>query len=148
VALSFMRRLPRGRSLPRPDGKELAERLLGKAEADQAAMHALADAGDISDSIIGFHAQQSAEKALKAVLTSQETEYPWTHDLRFLIELLEEHGVRVSEAIKGAPALTPWATEYRYGEAPDATLDRTEVARLVAAILDWARETVRSGSSG
>ncbi|MGB9610524.1 MAG: HEPN domain-containing protein [Bryobacteraceae bacterium] len=41
---------------------------------------------------ICFHAQQAAEKALKAVLLFQEMEFPFTHDLEELLRLAEGRG--------------------------------------------------------
>jgi len=45
---------------------ELAALLARKASADATAMRELADNSDISDEIVGFHAQQAVEKWLKA----------------------------------------------------------------------------------
>jgi HEPN domain-containing protein len=58
--------------------------LVRKAEEDANAMRLLADA-EISDEIVGFHAQQAVEKWLKAVLGSRGIEFEYTHDLRRLI---------------------------------------------------------------
>ncbi len=59
---------------------DLARQLLELAAADELAARTLSDAAGISDAIVGFHAQQSVEKALKAVLASHEIEFPFTHD--------------------------------------------------------------------
>jgi HEPN domain-containing protein len=50
-----------------------------------------------------FHAQQSVEKALKAVLTARRATFPRTHNL-------EELGLLVAESGIGLPAPT---TEFR-----------------------------------
>ena len=44
-------------------------------------------------SLIAFHAQQAIEKALKAVLVRGGVEFPKTHDLEELLELIEGAGV-------------------------------------------------------
>jgi HEPN domain-containing protein len=49
------------------DPRVEAEVLVRKAEDDANAMRLLADA-EVSDEIVGFHAQQAVEKWLKAVL--------------------------------------------------------------------------------
>jgi HEPN domain-containing protein len=93
--------------------------------------------------IVGFHAQQTVEKALKAVLETREVDYPYTHDLARLFELLDGSG--------GAPenrddtlALSPWATEFRYGDVVAGSLDRDEAVAAATAILEWAEdETAR-----
>ncbi len=43
--------------------------------------------------IVCFHAQQSVEKYLKAILVSKFVEFPKTHDLLALNHLLERNGV-------------------------------------------------------
>lgn len=62
-------------------------------------MRLLVDA-EISDEIIGFHAQQAVEKWLKAVLGSRAIEFEYTHDLRRLI-------TEVTAAVGGFPSTTP-----------------------------------------
>lgn len=44
---------------------------------------------EFADEIFGFHAQQAAEKALRAWLAVLDAEYPRTHDLSMLISLFE-----------------------------------------------------------
>jgi hypothetical protein len=36
------------------------------------------------------------------------------------------------------PTLTPWATEFRYRDVPEAALDRQETLSLVAQAKKWA----------
>ncbi len=48
-----------------------------------------ADTGQSND-VIGFHAQQAIEKALKAVLVVAGEEIPYTHDLAFLLDTVTE----------------------------------------------------------
>jgi HEPN domain-containing protein len=64
-----------------------------RAAADLAAVRALEASGDVRDEIVGFHAQQCAEKLLKAVLAANAVEFPRTHSLRFLLDLLSDHGL-------------------------------------------------------
>lgn len=45
-------------------------------------------AEQFEDSIFGFHAQQTAEKSLKAWLSLRGRAYPKTHDLRVLFQLI------------------------------------------------------------
>ncbi len=64
--------------------------MLSKAESDLFAARAVLATGRAMD-IVCFHAQQAAEKSIKAVLASREIEYPWTHNLRQLIDLAAPH---------------------------------------------------------
>ena len=60
-----------------------------------------------------FHAQQSVEKSLKAVLALNEVDFPYTHNLQRLIELMPETlGQR--ELLLSATSLTEFAVITRY----------------------------------
>ena len=65
--------------------------------------------------------QQAAEKALKAALVVEEIDFPFSHDLDALRNLLPDRwSVRTTHPELGE--LTQWAVETRYpGEWPDAT---------------------------
>ena len=66
-------------------------------------------------------AQQSAEKALKAALVLEEVEFPFSHDLDALRNLLP-YGWRVHVDHPDLAELTEWAVETRYpGEWPETT---------------------------
>lgn len=55
--------------------RELARIYLEKAHQDLVWVEPVGDSAKIADEIIGFHIQQTIEKALKAVLTSLGCEY-------------------------------------------------------------------------
>jgi len=61
-----------------------------------------------------FHAQQAAEKAIKAVLLSHNLDFPLTHDVDHLLEIAENGGLLLSEGIQESGLLTPYAVESRY----------------------------------
>ncbi len=61
-----------------------------------------------------FHAEQAAEKAIKAVLLSHEVEFPLVHDIEQLLELAENSGTAIPEDVQDAGLLTPYAVESRY----------------------------------
>jgi len=102
-------------------------------------MRLLAPDAEISDEIIGFHAQQSIEKWLKAVLGSRGIEFEYTHDLRRLI-------AEVTAAVGEFPfdnaqvvALTEHAVPLRYDEILDTEpIDRQTTLALVNDVGDWA----------
>ena len=125
-----------------PD-REQADLLLRKATEDQAVLTALVPSDTIADAVLGFHAQQAAEKAMKAVLAAAGVDFPWTHDLQLLLGRLEAAGVEVPEGVSAARRLSPWAVEYRYGETIDEALDRPGAAALVNEVLTWASEQVQ-----
>jgi HEPN domain-containing protein len=47
-----------------------------------------------------FHAQQAAEKAVKALLIRQRVDFPYVHDLAELLTLLERTGLSLPESIR------------------------------------------------
>jgi len=67
-----------------------------------------------------FHAQQAAEKYLKAFLTSRQVEFPKTHDIREILRLAATADQALVANLQAAATLTPYAVEARYpGQAPD-----------------------------
>lgn len=58
-------------SSSRREPADLAALLSRKASNDATAAREFADNSDISDEIIGFHAQQAVEKWLKALMASR-----------------------------------------------------------------------------
>jgi HEPN domain-containing protein len=125
--------------LPERDPKAEAAVLARKAEDDTKAMQWLASKSEISDEIIGFHAQQAVEKWLKAVLGSREIAFEYTHDLH---RLITEVTTAVGEFPFDTPevvALTEHAVPLRYDEILDTEpLDRQAVVRLVEEVGEWA----------
>ena len=65
--------------MPPRDGRDLARVLLDRADDDIRLVRRVVDDADIADAIVGFHAQQAVEKAIKAVLAAREIEYAKTH---------------------------------------------------------------------
>ena len=58
-----------------------------------------------------FHAQQAAEKSIKAVLLFRRVEFPLTHDIEELFKIAEDREITVPENIQEADHLTPYAVE-------------------------------------
>ncbi|MGI8505804.1 MAG: HEPN domain-containing protein [Solirubrobacteraceae bacterium] len=106
-----------------PEESEEAGRLLSAARSDLRATRVLApDTGQAND-VIGFHAQQAVEKAIKAVLVANGVEIAYTHDLGLLLDVLAQHAIVTPDSVRRADWLTPWAVAARYGTS-DASLDR------------------------
>jgi HEPN domain-containing protein len=116
--------------------------LLRKAREDADAVEKLAPDPEIADSVVGFHAQQAAEKSMKAVLAACGDEFPWTHDLRHLMDRLDDVATPLPESLRDVRALAPWAVEFRYGETIDDQLDRKQAFALALDIIAWAEASV------
>ena len=112
-------------------GVEHAREMLILAQRDFKALQGMLDAETFADEIFGFHAQQAVEKALKAWLTLVGVEYPRTHDLEELLELLEEHAEPILEAFYDLVDLTDFAVQFRYRIFEDAE------GRLNRGVMIW-----------
>lgn len=93
-----------------------------------------------------FHAQQAAEKAIKAILLSRKIEFPLTHDIEELLEIAENSGIKLSEDIREAGLLTPYAVESRYPgywfEITEA--DLKEALQAAERSVEWAEAELKN----
>lgn len=82
-------------------------------------------------------AQQGAEKILQAALIAEQVEFPFSHDLDALRNLLSDVW-RVKAEHPDLAELSEWAVEARYpGDWADATLDAARrTARQARAVVD------------
>ena len=96
------------------ESHELARILLEKAKGDQYVAERLVDDMDAPTWTFGFHAQQAVEKALKAVLSAHTVDYPRTHNLAMLLELLRQKDLTEPPDADDLPSLTPFGTVSRY----------------------------------
>ena len=95
------------------------------ARHDFVALGAMRDPTTFAEEIFGFHAQQAVEKALKAWLIFAGADYPKTHDLRLLLDLLDRAQQDVS-AFRHLMSLTAYGVQFRYSiyEEMNQALDR------------------------
>ncbi|MFL5817283.1 MAG: HEPN domain-containing protein [Conexibacter sp.] len=127
--------------MPRPEQRQLPDRLLRKAAADLTAARALADDPDQADEVVGFHVQQAVEKSVKAVLAWLQIEYPLTHDIDFLVRLLTRRDAPVPGVLLEARWVSMWGVVTRY-EDVETVLDRVEAIEVATVAIAWAREVV------
>lgn len=129
-------------SMSRPE-TERARAFLARADADLAAVRALEQLDDVPDEIVGFHGQQAAEKLLKAVLAANGIDFPRTHSLRFLLDLLDDHALAPPPDLHSVAELYPFGVQLRY-ETPldEEPLDRTATLTLLERLRSWAADRV------
>ena len=72
----------------------------------------------IDDETLGFHAQQAAEKAIKALLALAGCDYPRSHNIGLLLDLLNSQRIALPGNDDGLVALTPFGTVFRYDDLP------------------------------
>jgi uncharacterized membrane protein (Fun14 family) len=129
--------------MPPHDRLDLARVLLAKAADDEALVRKVSSDSDISDAIVGFHAQQAVEKQIKAVLAVRGIPFVKSRALSYLIGLIEENQITAPSALEQADTLSPWAVEFRYeGEEPPA-LDRAGALTLVEQLRHWAEGEIQ-----
>lgn len=93
----------------------------------------------IAPEILAFHAQQAVEKALKALLVRHQVEFPNTHSIGLLLNLVQEAGVEGIQGFANAVALTRYAVSTRYpGEDDPVTREEAkEASRLAVRLVSW-----------
>jgi HEPN domain-containing protein len=111
------------------------ERWITFAKADLRAARLLLSDVEVPARIACFHAQQAAEKAIKAVLIFEETPFRKTHDVIVLAGLLPANLVDELESIDPV-VLQQWAVDGRYpGDLPDATPAEADEVLVVASLI-------------
>jgi HEPN domain-containing protein len=118
------------------------------AEEDlRLAEHALTMPAECPHRLVAYHAQQCAEKYLKAFLVLRGVDFPYTHNISVLLELSAEAGPWLSD-LHEAESLTAYAVTARYpgveqevtdADAREAIGNAREVRRTVR------EELTRSG---
>lgn len=87
-----------------------------------------------------FHAQQAAEKAIKAVFISRGWRFPYVHDLAALTTALLQNGLNVPADVQNCVTLTEYAVEGRYPGFAEPVSDTEYVDAIAKAkvVLQWA----------
>jgi len=85
---------------------------------------------------IGFHAQQAAEKVLKALLVRHQVEFPKAHNLGELLDLVAQVAPALATTLRSATTLNPYGVEVRYpGDLPHMTdEDAAHAVRLASQV--------------
>ena len=87
-----------------------------------------------------FHAQQAAEKYLKALLTWHQIEFPKTHAIEQLLDLVKDAEPETASSLRDAVALTPYGVDIRHpGDQPEPN---REEAREAVELARKVRDTV------
>lgn len=119
--------------------KQRTEEWIQKAEGDwRIAQRELDSEEPVWDGIC-FHAQQCAEKYLKAVLEEQEVEVPKIHDLVVLLDRTEEWSEKVAALRSALARLSTFGVATRY---PGMDADE-EAAREAMHTAGQVRSAVR-----
>ncbi len=120
--------------------KVLIKEWVNKAEGDFAAALALNKSKRKNKFyfVIAFHCQQTIEKYLKALLISRKIDFPKSHDLIQLLNLLKIKDPLLEGIKKELNILNPFAIDFRYpGEdiEPKEAKEVLKVAKRLVIIL-------------
>ena len=128
-----------GRStIPEPPLLEDAREWISRARSDLALARARRKGIYLED--LCFHAQQAAEKAIKALLIRHGIQFPYVHDLAALLTLLEKATGDLPDSIRQAARLTRFAVQTRYPSTapPVPEKEYREAVSLAGEVLRWA----------
>ena len=123
---------------------EVARSWLQRAHSDLALGEvALATPGVMLEDAC-FHAQQCAEKGLKGLLAYLEIDFPRTHAIEVLLDLLKSKGVAVPEDVDEAFGLSQYAVQSRYPGIWDAVTrqDADSALMLASLVLKWVERQI------
>jgi HEPN domain-containing protein len=126
---------------------EVAARWLAYAESDLAVAHGVDRPGVILETLC-FHAQQAAEKAIKAVLVAEGADPPRTHDLAVLLAAVPL-SVPIGLDRANVVALTAYAVASRYpgDEEPVAADEHAKALAVAASVVAWAQDVLSTPPS-
>jgi HEPN domain-containing protein len=92
----------------------LVRQWIAKADVDyRTAERLVGDTEPIRESI-AFHCEQAVEKYLKAFLVCQQIEFPKTHSISRLLDLVQPIAPELARSLEEAEGLTVFGVEIRY----------------------------------
>jgi HEPN domain-containing protein len=126
---------------PSAERAELVDLVLRRATSHHRTTRVLSGEPDIADFAIGFHAHQTIQHSLVAVLVHAGAPPPHTHALERIVGLLAERGVTVPPPLMTSGWLDPWAVQARYEDVEPA-LDQRRALETATLAIDWASRLV------
>lgn len=103
------------------------------------ARHALTLSTGVPYRLVAYHAQQCAEKSLKAFLVRHHIDFPYTHNISRLLELCSD-AAKWGNSLLDAEELSVYAVTTRYpGEEEEVS--REEALRAIE-LAELVRETI------
>ncbi len=112
------------------------------AEEDlRLAEHAMQLSSGCPYRLIAYHAQQCAEKYIKAFLVFSEIDFPYTHNLRKLLQLCGKDHLSTLEE---AEILTPFAVTTRYPSLDEdvSKSEAIEAIKIAKTVKEYFRQII------
>lgn len=120
--------------------KPLTLEWVQKAEGDITAARALLDTGHAVHDSIAFHAQQAAEKYIKAMLQEQDIRFPYTHDVALLADLIQPPLDSLKAMDQELIAVSRLAVQVRYPGFTASAEDARRALSIAESIRSLCRE--------
>jgi HEPN domain-containing protein len=92
---------------------------------------------------IAFHAQQTAEKAIKAFLAFHSKRFPKTHEILKLLRLMNDINPELASRLDRIAVLTEYAVSYRYPEAARKKMTKAR-AKNAVKLAEFALNEIRA----
>ncbi|MBL0709103.1 MAG: HEPN domain-containing protein [Sulfurimonas sp.] len=93
--------------------------------------------------VIFFHLQQCAEKLIKSYLDFHCIKFPHTHDLKNLIDIMEENNISFIEEKDFIVILTQYAVEGRYAIIHDDLDDADKYIKILDELLEFVEKEIK-----
>lgn len=119
-----------------PDGQ--AAELFAAMQRDHVTYRILSRDTEAPHETTMFHAQQVAEKAIKAVLVQHGIVFRRTHDLIELLDLASADNIDIPVTRDLLLRLGPYAVEFRYLGVQAPEIGAEEADRAVTSLTAWA----------
>jgi HEPN domain-containing protein len=128
-----------------PSALAEAREWLARADEDLAAAKRMTQTPPPLLGIASYHAQQAAEKALKAFLAAQNTTFRPTHNLEELLPACLAIDVTFGQFALTARTLTPYAVRFRYPGGPLAPTqaDGEQALQLATDLVEFVHGQLR-----
>ncbi len=86
-----------------------------------------------------FDCQQVVEKSLKGLLAHAGVDFPWTHSISNLLELIEKTNMDIPEYVRDSVILTVYATSTRYpsNQEPVDEDEYKEAVQIAERVYYW-----------
>ena len=110
-----------------------AESLIEIAEIDFTALRGMSDERFLASRVVGFHAQQAIEKLLKCWLVILRIEYPLTHSIGQLLQLIRNQDTEASQ-FEDLQEFTPYAVLFAM-KRPQQELQTLIEIRLLLGLM-------------
>lgn len=133
---------PHNGNRPRPGTAVPAQ-----AADDEEAARAMLPLESVADTIVGFHAQQSVEKSLKAILAAREGRVPVHPRHRRPHRPLRASRRTSADKLEGIDRLTPYAASLRYDDYQPSIVTRETALNCASAAVEWAQIQITSSEA-